>query len=96
MDTTCAFQAIVDYNKVGQIDIIGYYDSEIILRAIDLKIIHSTMTINARQMGAYCVDAMSEYYKTGRVSDYYSIPISVINQKNIKHYLKVEALNDSQ
>ncbi|MDF2538743.1 MAG: ABC-type sugar transport system periplasmic component-like protein [Herbinix sp.] len=88
VDTLCAYQAVVDYNKVGQIDIIGYYDSELILRAIDMNIIHSTMTIDAKQMGAYCVEALTEYMDTKRVSEYYSVDIDVIDSDNIDQYIE--------
>jgi ribose transport system substrate-binding protein len=89
VDTRCAYQAVVDYNKVGEIDIIGYYDSDIILRAIEKNIVHSTMMIDANKMGAYCIEALTEYRETGRVSDYYSVDISgVINSDNVKDYIK--------
>lgn len=87
VDTICAHQAVVDYNKVGDIEIIGYYDSEPILSAIDKDIIHSTMTIDAKQMGAYCVEALMEYRASGQVSDYFSVDISVINDDNIQDYM---------
>jgi ribose transport system substrate-binding protein len=90
VDTRCAYQAVVDYNKVGSIDIIGYYDSDMILRAIQKNIVHSTMTIDAKQMGAYCVEALTEYRKTKRVSVYYSVDINVINKDNVKDYMKAE------
>lgn len=95
-DTMSAFQAIVDYNKVGQIEIIGYYDSDIILEAIEKNIVHSTMTIDANLMGAYCVEALSEYRNTGRVSDYYSVYTNVVNSVNVEHYLKSSAKNGTQ
>ena len=90
IDTRCAYQAVVDYNKVGVIDIIGYYDSELILSAIQKDIIYSTMTIDAKQMGAYCVEALNEYMQTGQVSDYFSVDLYVINKYNINDYLKTD------
>jgi ribose transport system substrate-binding protein len=90
IDTRCAYQAVVDYNKVGVIDIIGYYDSELILSAIQKDIIYSTMTIDAKQMGAYCVEALNEYMQTGQVSDYFSVDLYVINKDNINDYLKTD------
>jgi ribose transport system substrate-binding protein len=87
VDTLCAYQAIVDYNKVGQIEIIGYYDSDLILSAIDKEIIHSTMAINAEQMGAYCVQALSEYRETKHVSNYFTVDINIINEKNVQKYI---------
>ncbi len=88
VDTLCAYQAIVDYNRVGKTDIIGYYNSDIILQAIEKKIVNSTMTTDANQMGAYCVKALTEFIQTGRVSDYYSVDICVINTENVSKYRK--------
>lgn len=88
VDTRCAYQALVDFNKVGDIEIIGYYDSDMILSAIEKDNIHSTMTIDARQMGAYCVEALTEYRETGQVSDYFSVDISVINKENVDKYIQ--------
>lgn len=88
VDTLCAYQAVVDYNKVGEIAIIGYYSSDMILRAIDKNIVQSTMTFDAEQMGAYCVEALNEYRKTKNVSEYYSLDISVINKYNVREYLE--------
>lgn len=34
INTRCAFQAAVDYNKVGKVQILGYYDSDAILDAV--------------------------------------------------------------
>ncbi len=90
LNTTCAYQAAVDYNKVGQINIIGYYQSETILNAIDHNIIFSTVTIDTKQMGAYCVESLNEYLNTGYVSDYLSVDIDVINKGNVEEYLTNE------
>lgn len=86
VDTLCAYQAVVDYNKVGEIDIIGYYDSETILSAIEKSIIHSTIAIDGKQMGAYCVEALREYYELKRVSNYISVDINIITLDNLKTY----------
>lgn len=94
VDTLCAYQALVDYNRLGDIEIIGYYDSELILYAIEKDNIHSTMTIDARQMGAHCVEALTEYRETGQVSDYFSVDINVINQENVKEYMKNKRIEE--
>ena len=88
VDTRCAYQAVVDYNKVGTIDIIGYYDSDLILSAIQKDIIHSTMTIDAKQMGGYCVEALNEYKQNGQVSDYFSVDICSINRDNVEDHIE--------
>ncbi|MBH1942242.1 substrate-binding domain-containing protein [Mobilitalea sibirica] len=88
VDTKNAYQAVVDYNKVGDIDIIGYYEEDLILKAIEKDIIHSTMTIDAKQLGAICVEALTEFKETNQVSDYLTVDISVINGENVKRYIK--------
>ncbi len=94
-DTISAYQAVVDYYKVGQIDIIGYYNSDIILRAIEKNIIHSTMTTDANLMGAYCVEALTEYRKNNKVNDYYSVGITVINKDNVSQYIEDNTAEES-
>lgn len=96
VDTLGAYQVVRDYNKVGDIDIIGYYDSEIILRAIEMNIVHSTMTFDAHEMGVNCVEALSEYITTQNVSDYYPIYINAINARNVEDYLEKEELEATQ
>lgn len=88
IDTQCAYQAVVDHNKVGKIDILGYYNSQDILTAIKKKIIHSTIAINAGQMGILCVQALNDYERTGRVSDYLPVDTQLIALENVNSYLK--------
>ncbi len=92
--TTCAYQAVVDYNQVGRTNIIGYYDSPTILNAIDKDIIFSTISMDTRQMGAYCENALSEYFGTGYVSDYFAVDTYLVNQTNVKEYLGGEEDED--
>lgn len=82
-DTICAYQTTVDYNKVGQIKIIGYYNSESISQAIKKEIIHSTIVIDTKGMGAYAVDALCEYANTNRVSEYIPVDMELVSLENI-------------
>lgn len=82
--TTCVYQTVVDYNKVGQVEIVGYYVSDTILSAIEKEIIYSTISIDTEQMGTYCVDALNEYIENGYASDYYGVDVSLINGEKIK------------
>ncbi|HKM04445.1 MAG TPA: substrate-binding domain-containing protein [Lachnospiraceae bacterium] len=90
LSTTCVYQAVVDYNKVGQIDIIGYYDSSTILHAILQKVIYSTIFVDTAQLGEYCINALEEYKESGYVSEYYSADIFLISSSNVKKYLEEE------
>ena len=88
LNTTSVYQTVVDQNKVGQIIIIGYYDSDTILRAVERNAIYATITVNTTQMGSYCVEALNEYLDTGHVSDYFSVDFTLINADNVKDYLR--------
>lgn len=90
IDTICAYQAVVDFNKVGEIDIIGYYNSIPVLTAIEKNIIYSTIAIDTEQMGAYSVQAIDEYEKTKRVSDYISVDTNLIGEKEAIRYLNIQ------
>lgn len=78
IDTITAYQILVDYNKVGQTLIIGYYNSEVIQRAIDRNIIDSTIVIDTKQIGEYSVETIDEYFTTGMVSEYISVDIDIV------------------
>ena len=86
INTTCAYQAVVDYNKVGVVNIIGYYDSETILNAIRRSVIYSTISIQTEQIGQFLIEAISEYQEVGQVSEYYTVDTSLITSKNIEEY----------
>lgn len=88
LSTTCAYQAVVDFNRVGQIDIIGYYDSETILRGIERNVIHSTIALDTREMGEYSIEALEEYRETGYVSDYFGVDTDLITIENVRDYLE--------
>lgn len=90
VDTVCAYQAVVDFNKVGEINIIGYYNSETVLTAIQKNIIYSTIVIDTNQMGAYSVEALNEYKTSSRVSNYISVDTNLISAKDVKRYLSDE------
>ena len=88
LNTTCVYQAVVDYNKVGKVYILGYYDSETIINAIDRNVIYATVSIDTDQMGRYCVDALSEYHELGYTSQYFTADIELIKKSNVHKYLE--------
>lgn len=87
LNTTCAYQAVVDYNKVGVVSILGYYVSDTILNAIDRNVIYATVYIDAPQMGGFCIDALQEYHELGYTSQYFTADISLISAENVADYL---------
>lgn len=88
LNTTCVYQAVVDYNKVGEVAILGYYDSETIIKAIDRNVIYATVSIDTRQMGEFCVNALNEYHELGYTSQYFTADIELIKKSNVYKYLE--------
>lgn len=81
--TTCAYQAVIDYNRVGITNIIGYYDSETIRAGVDKEVIYCTISMDTEQMGRYCVYALSEYLDIEHVSEYFTVDTYVVNKENV-------------
>lgn len=86
-DTESAYQSVVDYNEVGNIEIIGYYESEIILEAIEKDIIKATISVSGEEVGAQCVMAIQEYQESGYVNGYFSVQIKILDASNVTESL---------
>ncbi|MCR5338086.1 MAG: substrate-binding domain-containing protein [Lachnospiraceae bacterium] len=78
-NTECVSQTVVDYNRVGSVEILGFYESEPIRNALEKNIIHTTVTADTLQMGRDSVEALSEFRESGYVSDYYATEISLLH-----------------
>jgi len=89
-DTMIMYNAIIEYNIVGELDVLGFYASENILQGIEKKILTSTVAINYSLMGEACVDALTEYQSSGVVNGYFLIDVHTINSNNIKEYMERE------
>ena len=85
--TMSVYQALVDYNMVGQVSVLGYDISDVILNGIKKEGIASTMAIDFGQMGRSCINALDEYRKTGYVSDYVALDAKAITKKNVGEYI---------
>ena len=79
--TRCAYQAAVDYNKVGTVQLLGYYDSDAILDAVAKKILYSTIAPDTEQMGRLCVQALDEYVETGYTNNYMAVDTRLIRAR---------------
>ncbi len=86
--TECARQALIDYNMAGCVKIIGYYTSENVLKAVEKGLIPVTCRIDTKQLGMYSVKALTEYCREGRVSSYYNVDVSFVDQDTAKKYKK--------
>lgn len=86
VDTECACQAIVDYNNVGKVTIIGSYSSEVILEAIHKDLAAVTVAMDTNKMGKQSVQALLEYQETGYVNNYYNVDLHIIGKENVQNY----------
>lgn len=95
--TECTYQAAVDYNRVGEVKILGYYATEAILDAVDKQIIYSTVQVDTEEIGKQCINALTEYYESGYTSSYIPISTQVIGKEEAGALLReAEAENDGE
>lgn len=94
--TQCVYQAVVDYNMVGDVNIIGYFANDDILEAIDKQIIFSTISIDTKEMGQSGISAIKEYNETGYTNSYMPISMEIIDQKKAHEMLgqTIEAVEE--
>lgn len=78
--TQCAYQAVVDYNRVGDVQILGYFSNDDILEAVDKQIIYSTILIDTEEMGKLSIQALHEYNEMGYTNSYLPVDMEVIGQ----------------
>ena len=84
--TECVYQALVDYNEVGNVDVVGFYYSDVILDAISKGIISSAIALDMEEVGRYSINALEEYFSLGHTSSYYSVGQHVITRQNAGTY----------
>ena len=89
-NTVIAYQSLIDYNLVGQIKILGTSDNAIILDGISQGIIHSTVFINERNMGAQAISLLHSNVVTGYSSDYETFYVELIHLGNVYRFLAKE------
>lgn len=92
--TQSTYQAAVDYNRVGDVKILGYYSTEEILDAIEKQIIYSTVEVDTEEMGIQSIRALVEYEETGYTSSYIPVRTWVIDEQEAKKILQ-EAREDA-
>ncbi len=93
VSTECVKSALVDYNQVGNLSIIGYYASESTLEAVEKGLVTSTLNVDARQIGRLGIEALNEYCESGHVSSYFNVGIEMITQENVESYRKTYGID---
>ena len=96
VQTECAIQALIEYNLVGKVQVIGYYATDQILQALRQDLIPVTMMIDTGAVGEDSVQALDEYLELGRVSSYYNISLSGITPKTVDRYEKENVADTRQ
>ena len=86
--TECVYQALIDYNQVGNVQVIGFYYSDSILDAISKGIISSSVTLDMTDVGEYSINALEEYSSLKHTNGYYSVGQNVITRENVREYRK--------
>ncbi len=86
--TESAIQCIVEKNLVGKTTILGYYDSDTVLKAIDRGSVYATFAIETKTVAKQCVNALNEYNNTGFVSEYNPANYILINRQNVSDYAR--------
>lgn len=76
--TTYAYQTVVDQSKVGSVKIIGAYENDEIIMAIQKKILEASVTVSPKILGEKAVDTIVEYNDKGIVNEYQSISGKII------------------
>lgn len=85
-DTISAYQTIIEYNRVGETSIIGYYSSQDTLEGIQKGIVTSSVLIDAKKLGETAVKGMAQYWEDGYVNEYLTVTPVLITEENIDEY----------
>lgn len=86
IDTLGSAQIIVENNKVGHMVLVGYGDTEKILRYIKNRIIYGTVMSYPYEMGYESVKALVNIKEKNNTSNFIDTGVRVITKKNIVEY----------
>ena len=81
-----AVMCIVEKTLVGQTQILAYYDSETVLKAIEKGSVYATFGIEKKKVAEQCVTALNEYNDRGIVSEYLNSNYILIDINNVGNY----------
>ena len=87
-DTIGVAQLLVDFNRVGDVAIIGYDSSPEILSYIQKGIIYGTIVPNFYIIGTKSIKFLMDVKKNGRASNNIDADSVVVTQKNVNVYIK--------
>lgn len=94
--TQCVYQAVVDYNHVGEVNIIGYSSNNDIIDGIDKGIIFSTVSVDTAEMGQSSVLAIEEYNEMGYTNSFMPITMEIIDKEKASELIKKNMREEEQ
>ncbi len=83
-DTLVTVQAIIDLNLVGEIQVIGFGEDEIIQEYINKNLVLGTIVRNPFRIGFSAVMALQEINENGYTSAYVDTGINIIPGKDLR------------
>jgi ribose transport system substrate-binding protein len=86
--TASFYQAMIDYNKVGQIMLLGTNKSQTVLTGIKQHVITSTVFVDPAAIGKAAAEAYIELRGAGYVSEYISVEANIIDSDNVADELQ--------
>ena len=93
--TECAIQSLIDYNLVGEVQVIGYYVTDTILSALRQDLIPVTVMIDRKALGEDCAQALDEYLDSERTSSYYNITLDSITPVTMDRFIETDRPEDT-
>lgn len=81
--TKSAYQSLIEYNKVKGTYLLGVALSDEVFSAVRKGLVKCAISVDKKQMGINCVDALLEYENTGYVSEYIMVDTTLVNIENV-------------
>lgn len=83
--TEIVYQAVVDYNLVGKVQVVGYALSDMTQTALENGVVSTTLVMDTQQMGKESIDVLMEYKATGYTNAYYGIDLEFKTKEGLSH-----------
>lgn len=90
-DTLNAYQVLVDYNRIGDVTMIGCSSSETILNAVARGAVHSVIVTEEEELAENAIEAMETFRTTGHVSEYIAADTIVIDREVAERMMNEDA-----
>jgi len=87
-NTIIAMQSLIEYNLVGQINILGTSVDDTILEGVSRGLIYSTVFINERKMGQLALATLHDNVIYGESTDYETVAIELITRENLEQFIR--------